>query len=77
MARFLTSRKFLLALAAIVYALVQTAGGAISPKDALDTIAAVVAAYLAAEGIGDAAARLGSRNDPPGTETGAETAVKR
>lgn len=54
----LLSRKFLLVLLAVIYAIGQAAGGAITPNDAIDAIWKVVAAYVAAEGAGDAAARL-------------------
>lgn len=59
MARF-TSRKFLLAAAAVVYVIVQTAGGALGVSDAVDAIWKIVAAYVAAEGAADTASSYGA-----------------
>lgn len=56
----LTSRKFLLAVAGILFTLVQMGGGAVSSADGLETIKVIILGFLAAEGIGDAAARLGT-----------------
>lgn len=56
----LTSRKFLLACAAVLYFAAQIVGGALPVADGLDRIRDVVVAYLAVEGAGDAAARLRS-----------------
>lgn len=54
----LSSRKFLLALAAAAYATVQAALGAITPDQALDAVKVAVLAYIAAEGVADVAGRI-------------------
>lgn len=59
LAQRLTSRKFLLALAACVYVLIQAAGGTITAQQAVDGLEKVVGAYLAAEGLADVASRYG------------------
>ena len=54
----LTSRKFLLALAACVYIAVQVAGGAVTAADGFDAIWKIVVGYIAGEGAADFADRL-------------------
>jgi len=54
----LTSRKFLLTIAACVYIGIQIAGGTISVADGMDSIWKIVVGYMAAEGAADAAGRL-------------------
>lgn len=63
----LTSRKFLLAVAACVYIGVQIAAGSITTNDGLDAIWKIVIGYMAAEGAADAAGRLKPAipTDPP------------
>lgn len=56
----LTSRKFLLAVASVLFALVQLGAGAITADQAADVIKTVVLGYLAAEGVADTAGRLKS-----------------
>lgn len=57
MSRF-ASRKFLLVLAAVVFAAAGAFGGQLSYEQAADVVRAAVIAYLAAEGAGDAVARF-------------------
>jgi len=54
----LTSRKFLLTAAGILYTLVQVGAGSITPQEALNAIQVLIGAFLAAEGVADAAGRL-------------------
>ena len=54
----LSSRKFLLAAAAAVYAIVLAQLGAITPDQALDAVKTAVLAYLATEGTADVVARI-------------------
>lgn len=54
----LSSRKFLLTIAACVYVGVQIAGGAITVNEGMDTIWKIIVGYMAAEGAADAAGRL-------------------
>jgi len=54
----LTSRKLLLTVAGILYTLVQVGAGAITPQEALNAIQVLIGAFLAAEGVADAAGRL-------------------
>ena len=54
----LTSRKFLLAVAGILYVLVQVGAGSVTPDAGLETIKFIITAYLGAEGLADAAGRL-------------------
>lgn len=56
----LTSRKFLLAAAAVLYFAAHIVGGAVPVAEGMDRIRDVVVAYLAVEGAGDAAARIGT-----------------
>lgn len=55
-----TSRKFLLALAGIVYAIAGVASGHLTYDQAAQVIQVTVGAYLAAEGITDAASAYGA-----------------
>lgn len=54
----LTSRKFLLCIAGILYTLVQVGAGSITPQQGMESIQILIGAYVAAEGIADAAGRL-------------------
>lgn len=54
----LSSRKFLLAVAACAYIIVQVAGGTISTNEGLDSLWKIIVGYMAAEGAADAAGRL-------------------
>ena len=54
----LTSRKFLLTVAACVYIVVQIAGGTITTNEGLDAIWKIIVGYMTAEGAADAAGRL-------------------
>lgn len=56
----LTSRKFLLAIAGVVYVAAQANAGVITAAEATDAIRTIVLGYLAAEGIADAADRYGT-----------------
>jgi hypothetical protein len=60
-ARF-TSRKFLLALATAIFALIQLQAGAITPQEALAAITAVFSVFIGIEGAADAAARQGENS---------------
>ncbi len=62
----LTSRKFLIAVAAMVYAIVSEMLGTITPAEAIDTIRTAGLAYIAAEGAADVVGRIG-RADPGAT----------
>lgn len=57
-ARF-TSRKFLLALAAAVFAVIQLQAGSITSAEALAAITAVFSVFIGAEGYADGKAREG------------------
>ena len=54
----LTSRKFLLALAAVIYTVIQVSGGAMTANDGMTHIQIIIAAFMASEGLADAAGRL-------------------
>jgi len=54
----LSSRKFLLTIAACIYIGVQIAGGTITVAEGMDSIWKIVVGYMAAEGAADAAGRL-------------------
>lgn len=54
------SRKFLLAIAGIVYVIAQVNAGTLTAAEGTDAIRTIVLGYLAAEGIGDAAGRYGA-----------------
>lgn len=56
----LTSRKFLIAVAGIAYALVSEVLGTITPAEAIDAMRTVALAYIAAEGAADVVGRIGS-----------------
>ena len=57
-----TSRKFLLTLAAAIFAIIQLQAGAITPQEAMAAIGAVVSVFVGIEGVGDAAARQGENS---------------
>ncbi len=67
----LTSRKFLIAVAAIAYAIVSELLGTITPAEAIDTIRAAGLAYIAAEGLADVVGRIPSSKDPRDTSPAA------
>ena len=52
------SRKFLVTLGAILVALGMVLTGSLSPQEGADTVLKAAAAYLLAEGAGDALGRL-------------------
>lgn len=54
----LTSRKFLLTIAGILYTLVQVGAGALTPEQGMEAIKVLIVAFLGAEGAADAAGRL-------------------
>ena len=62
----LSSRKFLLTIAACIYIGIQIAGGTITVAEGMDSIWKIVVGYMAAEGAADAAGRLkpNSETDP-------------
>lgn len=59
MSRF-TSRKFLVTVAAVAFAAFGMLSGNFTAEQAADVVKAAVLAYLAAEGVGDAAERFGA-----------------
>ena len=52
------SRKFLLAIGAMLVALGMVLTGSLSPQEGADMVWKAAAAYLLAEGVGDAVGRL-------------------
>lgn len=59
--RRLLSRKFLAAVLLVLFAVSGYATAQLSYEQAMELVKVAVVGYLAAEGAGDAAARLGSR----------------